>query len=604
MKRGTCCTQPPCRRAAVGLQAVATAAALLLTSCRPAAEAPVATAPAEASLSAQAGSEAPSSTASEPSAGAPWFRDEAQARGLDFQLRSGARAERPLFPETMVGGGALFDMDQDGDLDAYLVQAGSLWDDAPPEERAPGNRLFRNEGGGRFTDVTAGSGAEGPAGVYGVGAAAGDYDNDGDVDLYVTAIGRNSLLANQGGGRFADVTEAAGVGAEGWPASAAWLDFDRDGDLDLYVARYLVWSVQTDRQCFTRGGQPDYCGPRSYAQPLRDLLYRNEGDGRFSEISEAAGLGAVFGNGMGVSPGDFDDDGWPDVFVANDGMPNQLWMNQRDGTFRDEAPARGVAVDEEGLAKAGMGNQTVDIDDDGDLDLWVVNLNGERDSLFINEGDYFRSDAARWGLAEHSPAFTRFGTAFQDLDNDGWLDLYLANGRVTKHKQEPVAADPLAEGNLLFRGSSERRFSLVAPLGGTAESLVATSRAAIFGDVDEDGLLDILVVNRDSPANLLHNVGESKGHWLRIRALERHGRDAYGARLRIEAGGRRLTREIQAAYSYVASNDPRLHIGLGAVDRVDRILVRWPTGEREVFAAVDGVDRQVTLRQGEGEAQP
>lgn len=584
------------RALALGLLAALPAACRPSNAVPPAAEAPhEGAAPTAGAAGSAASPELPTA--------APWFRDEAAERGLDFRMRSGAREEHPLFPETMVGGGALFDMDQDGDLDAYLVQAGSLWPDAPAEERAPGNRLYRNEGG-RFTDVTAGSGAEGPGGVYGVGAAAGDYDNDGDVDLYVTAIGRNTLLANQGGGRFLDVTEAAGVAGGGWPASAAWLDFDRDGDLDLYVARYLVWSPETDRECFTRGGQRDYCGPRSYAQPLRDLFYRNEGQGAFSEISEAAGLGAVFGNGMGVAPGDFDDDGWPDVFVANDGMPNQLWMNQRDGTFRDEAPERGVAVDEEGLAKAGMGNQAIDLDEDGDLDLWVVNLNGERDSLFINEGDYFRSDAARWGLAEHSPAFTRFGTAFQDLDNDGLLDLYLANGRVTKHKQEAVAPDPLAEANLLFRGSPEGRFSLVTPQGGTAEALVATSRGAIFGDVDDDGRVDILVVNKDSPVYLLHNVAPGDGHWLSIRALEKHGRDAYGARLQIEAGGRRLTREVQAAYSYVASNDPRLHLGLGAIARIERILVRWPTGESEAFEAIDGIDRLVTLRQGEGKAQP
>ena len=578
-------------------------AALLLSACRSEVERPPASAPLDRAATATTLLAVPDGGETPAGPAAAWFREEAQFRGLDFVMRSGARAERPLFPETMVGGGALFDMDQDGDLDAYLVQAGSLWPNAPAEERAPANRLYRNDGLGRFSDVTAGSGAEGPVGGYGVGAAAGDYDNDGDVDLYVAAIGQNALLENQGGGRFADVTEAAGVDGEGWPASAAWLDFDRDGDLDLYVARYLVWSAQTDRQCFTMGGQPDYCGPRSYAQPLRDLLYRNDGEGRFSEISEAAGLGAVFGNGMGVAPADFDDDGWPDIFVANDGMPNQLWMNQRDGTFRDEAPTRGVAVDEEGLAKAGMGTQAIDIDEDGDLDIWVVNLNGERDSLFINEGDYFRSDAARWGLAEQSPAFTRFGTAFQDLDNDGLLDLYLANGRVTRHKQEAVAADPLAEANLLFRGEPERRFSLVMPQGGTSDSLVGTSRAAVFGDVDDDGLLDVLVVNRDSPVYLLHNVGPAQRHWLGIRVLERHGRDAYGARVVIEMKGRRLTREVQAAYSYLASNDPRLHIGLGAVDRVERILIRWPTGESEAFPGVDTIDRQITLHQGEGEPQ-
>jgi hypothetical protein len=529
----------------------------------------------------------------------PWFVEEAADRGLVFQHHSGVDPKRPLFPEIMVGGAALFDMDGDGDLDAFLVQSGSLRD---PDAQGSGSQLFRNEGGGRFTDISAGSGADTRG--YGAGVAAGDYDNDGDVDLYVTKVGSNALLRNEGDGRFVDKTAEAGVAAGGWSASAAWLDLDRDGDLDLYVSRYLVWSAQTDRTCYAPGGLPDYCGPRSYNQPQQDLLFRNEGGGRFSDASTELGLGAVFGNGLGVAPGDYDDDGWPDIFVANDGLPNQLWMNREGRSLVDEAPKRGVAVDEEGQAKAGMGTMATDLDDDGDLDLLVVNLHTERDSLFINQGAYFAFETARWGLAQASPAFTRFGAGLLDLDNDGWLDLFLANGRVTQHTQTAQDADPYAEAKLLFRGGPGRRFQLVTPQGGTEPPLISSSRAAAFGDVDDDGRIDILIANRDGPAQLLHNVTAGQGHWVGFRLLERHGRDAYGARLTVDLDGRTLTREVQAAYSYLASNDPRVHLGLGERKGIRAITVRWPTGETEAFGPFDTVDRVHVLRQGEGREAP
>ncbi|HQZ72297.1 MAG TPA: CRTAC1 family protein [Anaerolineae bacterium] len=571
-----------------------------LGACQP--TAPVAEQDPASTAAATAGQGADSATA-DPAAGAepldngPWFVEEAVARGIDFRHQSGADPARPLFPEIMVGGAALFDMDGDGDLDAYLVQSGSLR--APAADR-PGNQLFRNDGDGRFTDVSEGSGADDRG--FGAGVAAGDYDNDGDTDLYVTNVGSNALLRNDGGGRFSDVTAEAGVAAEGWSASAAWLDLDRDGDLDLYVSRYLIWSAQSDRECFTPGGMADYCGPRSYNQPQQDLLYRNQGDGRFKDASSEMGLGAVFGTGLGVAPGDFDDDGWPDIFVANDGLPNQLWMNRAGQALVDEAPKRGVAVDEEGQAKAGMGTAATDLDDDGDLDLLVVNLHAERDSLYINQGGYFSFETARWGLGQASPAFTRFGTGLLDLDNDGWLDLFLANGRVTQHTQTALGTDPYAEAKLLFRGLPERRFRLVTPQGGTEPPLISASRAAAFGDVDDDGRVDVLIANRDGPAQLLRNIGPRDRHWALLRVLERHGRDAYGARLTVDLGGRTLTREVQAAYSYLASNDPRVHLGLGAQARIPAVTVRWPTGETEAFGPFDAVDQVITLRQGGGRA--
>ena len=283
------------------------------------------------------------------STGPPWFEERAVESGLVFEHESG-HADKHLFPEVMGGGVALFDMDMDGDLDVYLVQSGTL---APASTDASTNRLFENDGSGRFTDVTAGSGA-GDRG-YGMGVTAGDYDGDADPDLYVTNVGRDTLLRNDGAGRFEDVTAAAGLGNDSWGTSAAFVDYDRDGDLDLFVCNYVAWTLGGEVACVGLRGQPDYCSPNSYNAPQPDRLYENGGDGTFTEVSAEAGIRSAFGNGLGVVCGDFDGDGWADIFVANDQMPNQLWHNEGDGTFVDVAMDVGCAVDSNGKAKAGMG---------------------------------------------------------------------------------------------------------------------------------------------------------------------------------------------------------------------------------------------------------
>jgi hypothetical protein len=538
------------------------------------------------------------STAASPSAPpatAPWFEECAEARGLRFRHESG-HVDRHLMPEIMCGGAALFDMDGDSDLDAYLVNAGGV--DAPPDRKPP-NRLFRNDGKGQFTDVTEGSGAAVPG--FGNGVACGDIDNDGDVDLYVSNLGPDVLLRNDGTGHFTDITAQAGVGDPGWGASAAFLDFDRDGDLDLFVTNYLEWSARTEIECFNNLGTADYCLPRNYETPGRSTLYRNEGGGRFKDVSESSGVGSVRGTGLGVVSADFDGDGWPDVYVADDGMPNRLWKGSSKGQFVEEALLRGAAVDGDGVPKAGMGICLGDIDDDGDPDLLVGNLRGESDSLYRNDGKFFSDGTARAGLGAASRPFTRFGMGWDDFDNDGWLDLYIANGRVSE-VDAAAQGDPYAEPNLLFAGLAGGRFAEVQPRGGTATPVALTSRGAAFGDVDDDGGIDILVVNRDGPASLFHDIVGGRGHWLRLRVVE-HGRDALGARVEIGVGDRHVTREVTAAGSYLSSSDPRVHVGLGASTQADSVVVHWVDGARESFGA-RAADRTWQLTRGEGAAPP
>jgi hypothetical protein len=537
------------------------------------------------------GGEPPASPA-QAASGPPWFEEQAAARGLSFTHRSGHH-DRFLLPEIMGGGAALFDMDGDGDLDLYLVQSGDV---RTPTEKASGNRLYRNRGDGTFEDVTAGSGTDVPG--YGMGVAAGDYDNDGDTDLYVTNLGPNMLLQNDGSGRFRDVTAAAGVAGSGWSMSATFLDYDADGRLDLFVTRYIDWNPSSELECYSLTGVPDYCAPRNYDAPTSDLLFHNRGGGTFSDVSARAGLQASVGNGLGVVPADFDADGRIDVFVANDGTPNHLWMNQGDGRFTDRALVAGVAIDLDGAPKAGMGVHAADVDDDGDEDLLVVNLDTESDSFFRNDGRFFVDATAVAGLRMASRRFTRFGMAMLDFDNDERLDIYEANGRVGR-QSELFSSDPYAEPNVLFRGVAGPRFEEVQPRGGTRTPLVGTSRAAAFGDIDNDGAIDIVVVNRDGKPYVLHNVVQGRGHWTMFRVVDEHGRDAYGAELTMMVGSRSIRRDVRAAYSYLASNDPRVHVGLGRETAVRDVRVRWPDGKRERFGDV-AADKVVVLRCGAG----
>ncbi len=520
----------------------------------------------------------------------PWFEEQARSRGIDFHHRSGFSGT-PQLPDILGGGAALADLDGDGDLDAYLVQSGRL-DGAPVE----GNRLYLNRGDGYFDEAT--DIADGHDTGYGMGVAAGDYDNDGDIDLYVTNYGANALLRNDGSGVFENVAVAAGVADPGWGSAAAFLDLDADDDLDIFLVNYVNWHPAIERDCHYRG-KPTYCAPTTYAAPAPDRLFRNNGDGTFTDITVAAGINTAYGNGLGVVGADFNSDGLTDVFVANDRNVNQLWLNQGDLRFTDEAAAWGCAVDEHGITKAGMGVAAADVDDDGDTDLLVVNFEGETDSFFRNEGEWFVDVTAPVGLGAGSGRYTRFGVALADFDNDGVLDLYQANGKVDG---DPSAVpDAFAEPNVFYRGRPGPiiRFDESGPAGGVQAPLVHTSRGLAVGDVDDDGGLDMLVANRDGPAYLLRNRAPGRGNWVRFRVLGKAGRDAHGATVSIGVGASRRQRDVQPAASFFASNDPRVHFGVGDAERVDSVTVRWPGGEVEAFGDF-AVGATWQLRQGAG----
>jgi hypothetical protein len=528
-----------------------------------------------------------------------FFTDVSLQLGLDFVHEPGVEGGH-FMPESLASGGAFLDYDGDGDLDVYLVN-GAYRDPAKRRARPLRNRLFRREGDGTFRDVTdaAGIGDEG----FGMGVAVGDMDNDGDPDVYVTNFGPDALYRNNGDGTFTNVAQAAGIRNPAWSSSALFFDYDLDGDLDIYVANYLAWDRHVP--CSDRAGKPDYCGPKVYPG-IAHVLYRNNGDGTFRDVSASSGIARAPSKGLGVATADFDANGFPDVFVANDGEPNQLWLNQGDGTFREGALLLGLAIDSLGSAGAGMGVALGDADGDGDLDLYVTQLFDENNDFFRNLGKMgFAEETARARLMGPDRALTGFGTGFFDFDNDGDLDLAVANGRILRGPlltggNAPGYWDHYAEPNLLFENEGTGTFSNVSAQSGAFGSLIENSRGLAFGDVDNDGDVDLLVVNGGGRARLLRNDIAGKGHWLLVSAVDpRLRRHALGARISVVVDGRTLHRIVAPAYSYLSSSDPRVHFGLGGARRVERIEVRWPDGRVERFAG-GAVDRIITLRRGEG----
>jgi hypothetical protein len=504
-------------------------------------------------------------------------------------------------PEVTAGGVGFFDFDGDGDLDLLHVRTPLPGGDGASIE----NRLYRQESLGRFVDITREAGLAEPG--YGQGMAIGDVENDGDPDVYVTNYGPDHFFRNDGNGTFTRATQEAGLQDPKWSTGAAFLDYDADGFLDLYVAHYLRYDPE--KICLDPRDRQEYCGPLAFAG-APDRLHHNRGDGTFSDVTERAGIvlpeNGARATSMGVLCTDLTGDGRQDVFVANDAQCNNLWVNQGDGTFREEAILRGLATDPFGHVEAGMGIATGDADGDGAPDLFVTHLWGENNRLFLggNPLQYVDGTAAS-RLSEHDLERTAWGCAFFDLDHDGDQDLALTNGAVKRRPPLPGAPAGMwseyAEPNQLLENDGTGRFELFDERAGTFASRVEVNRGLALGDVDGDGDLDLALCTVGNALRLFRNVAPPRGaHWVMVRALTR-GRDALGAQMWVEAGGRRRFGAVLAGSSYLSSNDPRAHFGLGPLDALDAIEVLWPDGRRERFPAA-GVDRVITLRQGEGQA--
>ncbi len=545
------------------------------------------------------------------------FTDIASQSGIDFLHFNGMSGEL-YFQEHMGPGAALFDYDNDGDLDLYIVQGNMLGPEKklsdalfkPAHPLPLTDRLYRNDSGAgadgqyriAFTDVTDKAGIGGTTG-YGMGVTAGDYDNDGWVDLYVTNYGRNYLLHNEGDGSFADVTAQSGTAEPRWSVSASWVDYDRDGLLDLYIGNYIELTFENLRPCFTPAVVREYCGPLSY-DPTPDTLLRNMGDGRFKDVSATSGIDKQYGGALGVITADLNGDDWIDIYVANDGTPNQMWINQADGTFINDAMFSGTAVNMDGIAEASMGVDAADFDGDGDEDLFMTHLNRESNTLYVNDGEgLFEDMSLATGLAQSSMTYTGFGMGFIDYDNDGWLDITIANGEVRRIPEQLKAGDalPLRQKNQLFRNLANGRFEDVSGSAGPLFELVEVSRGIAFGDVDNDGDLDFLLTNNNGPVRLALNQSGQDKSWLGLRLLTRDGkRDALGARAMVTVDGKlRLWRRARNDGSYASSSDPRIIFGLAESSGTRTVEVRWPDGSSELFGPLAG-NAYHTLRQGTG----
>jgi len=544
-----------------------------------------------------------------PSAAAPFassgpaprvrFEDATTQAGLTFRHVNGASGRKYML-ETLGSGVCVFDYDGDGLQDIFFVQSGLLPGATSPSPPRPS--LYRNLGGGRFREVTAEAGLLGPD-RYGFGCSAADIDGDGDRDLYVTYYGPNVLYRNNGDGTFTDITTAAGVGSPLWSTSAGFADADGDGDLDLYVANYVDFKLENNLYCGeNRPGYRTVCHPKNFdSQP--DILYRNRGDGTFEDVSARSGIIDRTGKGLGVVWGDYDDDGDEDLYVANDDTPNFLWRNRGDGRFEEVAALAGVALSEDGVPQAGMGTDMADYDNDGRLDLFVTNLSEESDELYHNDGGGLFSDRTFVsGIGAPSLLMLGFGTFFFDPDNDGTLDLFVANGHIMDNIALYSDTITFEQPAQIYRGLGEGRFELAAWPQGDPLSRRYVGRGAVAFDFDDDGDEDILLTQNDRPAVLLRNAGPPRAHWLTV-TLEgaAPNRDAVGAVVRLEAGGRRQMRTARTASSYLSQGDRRLHFGLGAATAVGRVTVRWPgrNGFLEEFAGLP-IDRFVALRQGQG----
>ncbi|MCJ7754199.1 MAG: CRTAC1 family protein [Thermoanaerobaculales bacterium] len=519
----------------------------------------------------------------------PRFVDITREAGIVF-VHSFGDEELSNIVESSGAGCVLFDYDDDGDLDIYLVNGRYLESVSSVRGRSLAgklkNALYRNNGDGTFTDISDAAGVGDPG--FGMAAVSADYDNDGDRDLFVTNYDRDTLYRNDGDGTFTDVTREAGVGSELWSVGASFFDADGDGLLDLYVGGYLVFDPEY-RNYFAAEAFP---GPLAY-RGQKDILYHNNGDGTFTDVAKAAGVGTANGRAMGVSVGDIDDDGDSDVFVANDGMENFLYRNRGDGTFENIALRTGTAFGENGEATSAMGPEFGDFDGDGLVDLLVPDM--RYGCLYRNTGDgFFEEKSAEAGLAAALGQYTSWSGNFFDFDNDGMLDIFIVNGDA--HHLEP-------EEDILFRGVGGGRFADVSSSSGAALETKGMGRGSAVGDIDNDGDLDLLVLNLNGPARLLRNDGGNRGNWLMVRTIgTESNRDGIGARVRLTVGSVTQIRDIRSSSGYLSQSDPRAHFGLGTSDKVDRVEVRWPSGRVSTIENVK-VNQIITVTEPEARAK-
>jgi enediyne biosynthesis protein E4 len=502
--------------------------------------------------------------------------------GLTHRHENGASAEKLLI-ETFGSGVAAFDFDGDGWVDLFFVNGADLAQGKP----GSGHRLYRNLGGMKFADVTARSGVKG-AGDFGTGAAVGDFDNDGRPDLYVTGFGANRLLQNAGEGVFRNVTELAGVGGGGWSSSAGFVDYDRDGDLDLYVVRYLEFDLKDKPHCgFKKPGYRMYCDPRMFdGKP--DLLYRNNGDGTFTDVSRAARIANPAGKGLGLAVGDIDNDGWPDLYIANDGVRNFLYHNQRDGSFIDIAYGAGVGFDGNGKPQAGMGTEIADYDDDGLPDIFVTNFADELNTLYRNLGGLLFEDITEKAGMGSGLRPLGFGTRLFDFDNDGDLDIHVTNGHVIDNVQLYHPQQTYMQADLLYENVGGGRFKDITASAGPAFAVKHVGRGSAVADFDNDGDLDIVISNLRARPYLFRNDTASRAHWLSLDI------STPGARITLTAAGRKQHRYATTVNSYLSSSESRVHFGLGTESKATRIEIQWPDGTTHVMTDV-AADRVIKV---------
>ena len=502
------------------------------------------------------------------------FVDVTDEAGLRFHHTNGAFGQKYM-PETLGAGGVWLDVDDDGWQDIVLVNSSAWPGQGTSDTHA---MLYRNNGDGTFADISAGSGLDVP--LYGFGGAAGDFDNDGQTDLYITALGPNRLLRGQGDGTFVDVTEASGTGDPGFSTSAVWFDYDNDGYLDIFVANYVEWTPEIDLYCTLDGETKSYCTPESY-QGQSSTLFHNLGNGTFEDVSVSAGVSNPSAKALSASMFDVNSDGWMDLFVTNDTQPNQLFQNQGDGTFNDIAVVAGVAFSEAGIARAGMGVDAADYDGSGHPSLIIGNFSNEMMALYHNEGNgLFIDEAPRSALGRGTLLTLTFGCFFFDYDLDGWLDVFAANGHVADDIEQVQSRVTYAQRPQLFHNDGRGRFEEIVDEAGDALQQPMVARGAAYADYDNDGDLDILMTSNGGAPRLLRNDGGNTNNLLRVKTVgTESNRDGIGARVEVTVAGQSRWQMVKTGSSYASQSEVPLTFGLGNETSVERLRVSWPSGQ-------------------------